>query len=258
MRRGFQYEGGLLRGSVGGQALLGRFLVVAVVFASVLTGCTTTQPAPITRRPVVPPPRYQVKPQPRQPVTPSTALAVRPRSSWADSSPMLSRLDPMGTPWRITVHHEGGDTDDLASESAVAERLRTITRVQERPVGEGGLGAGDLGYHFVIDRCGRIWEGRSLSWQGAHAGNGAANAGNIGIVLLGNFDIQEPTPSQLASLRQLLQNLCQRYNVRPENIYGHDEVKSQYGLSPTRCPGRSLSAWVRSYRWQSTWSGASQ
>jgi N-acetyl-anhydromuramyl-L-alanine amidase AmpD len=163
----------------------------------------------------------------------------------------------MGTPWRITVHHEGSDTDDLSDESAVAERLRTITKVQERPVGEGGLGAGDLGYHFAIDRSGRIWEGRSLIWQGAHAGNGTANAGNIGVVLLGNFDVQEPTASQLFSLRQLLANLCQRHNIRPENIYGHNEIKSQYGLSPTRCPGQYLSAWLRSYRAQTAWSWAS-
>jgi N-acetyl-anhydromuramyl-L-alanine amidase AmpD len=163
----------------------------------------------------------------------------------------------MGTPWRITVHHEGGDTDDLYAEPAVAERLRTITRVQERPIGEGGLGAGDMGYHFIIDRSGRIWEGRSLSWQGAHAGNCAANTGNIGVVLLGNFDVQEPTASQLLSLRQLLANLCLRYSIRPESIYGHDEVKSQYGLPSTRCPGRSLSAWVHSYRAQAARSWAS-
>jgi N-acetyl-anhydromuramyl-L-alanine amidase AmpD len=164
----------------------------------------------------------------------------------------------MGTPWRITVHHEGSDTDDLFTEPAVAERLRTITKVQEQSVDEGGLGAGDLAYHFVIDRSGRIWEGRSLSWQGAHAGNGAANTANVGVVLLGNFDVQEPTASQLLSLQQLLANLCQRYAIRPENIYGHDEVKGQYGLPPTRCPGRYLSAWLRSYRWQSAWSRAAR
>jgi N-acetyl-anhydromuramyl-L-alanine amidase AmpD len=162
----------------------------------------------------------------------------------------------MVAPWRITVHHEGSNTEDLTSEAGVAERLRTITRVQQQSVGEGGLGAGDLAYHFVIDRSGRIWEGRLLNWQGAHAGNEAANTGNIGIVLLGNFDLQEPSVSQLLSLRQLLANLCQRYAIRPENIYGHDEVKSQYGLPPTRCPGRHLSAWLRSYRWQFTWSRA--
>jgi len=258
MRRRRRHEGGRPRSSLGTQALLARLLVVGALVAVTLTGCTTTQPVQPVRRPTVPPPHYQAKPRPRQPVTPPPTLALRSRSSWADTSPILARLQPMGMPWRITVHHEGSDTDDLSAESAVAERLRTITKVQERSVAEGGLGAGDLGYHFAIDRCGRIWEGRSLSWQGAHAGNGAANAGNIGIVLLGNFDVQEPTPSQFLSLRQLLENLRQRYDISPENIRGHDEVKSQYGLPPTRCPGRNLSAWVRSYRWQSTWSRASR
>ena len=258
MKRDFRDRAATPRGSVASPAHQARLLVAATVLAA-LAGCATTQPAAAVR-PTAPawrapaPQPYQVRPQPL-PFIP-TPLAVRPRSSWADTSPMLSRLDPMGTPWRITVHHEGSDTDDLFSESGVAERLRTITKVQEQSVGEGGLGAGDLAYHFVIDRSGRIWEGRSLSWQGAHAGNGTANTGNIGVVLLGNFDVQEPTASQLLSLRQLLANLCQRYTVRPENIYGHDEVKTQYGLPSTRCPGRYLSAWLRSYRWQSAWSRA--
>ena len=254
MKRDFRDRSRPPQELVGPPLLPRTLLLVAAVSAAVLTGCATTQPVSTVRRAVVPPQPYQVKPQPL-PFIP-TPLTVRPRSSWADTSPMLTRLQPMGTPWRITVHHEGSDTDDLFTESAVAERLRTITKVQEQSVGEGGLGAGDLAYHFVIDRSGRIWVGRSLSWQGAHAGNGAANTGNIGVVLLGNFDVQEPTASQLLSLRQLLANLCQRYTVRPENIYGHDEVKTQYGLPSTRCPGRYLSAWLRSYRWQSAWSRA--
>lgn len=154
----------------------------------------------------------------------------------------------MGRPWRITVHHEGAEAEWTTNAEEVAHRLRSITRVHERAPGRGGLGAGDLAYHFVIDRAGRIWEGRSLAWQGAHAGNAAANAGNIGIVLLGNFDLQRPSPQQLRSLRRLLDDLRRRYQISPEHIYGHNEIKARYGLPPTRCPGRYLSAWLEEYR----------
>ena len=200
-------------------------------------------------------PRFPLSAQPRPEVKTDASPGVAPlpviaRGSWADEPPIVSRLQPMGEPWRITVHHEGGDAHELTGIQAVAERLRTTARVHERAVSHGGLGAGDLAYHFVIDRSGRIWEGRSLAWQGAHAGNGDANAGNIGIALLGNFDLQEPSKAQLHSLRRLLVELCRRYGISPEHVYGHDQVRAQYGLSPTRCPGRYLSAWLRDFRSQ--------
>ncbi len=177
-------------------------------------------------------------------------LPVIARAFWAEDPPIVSRLRAMGEPWRITLHHEGSDAHELTAIQAVAERLRTTARVHERPPSRGGLGAGDLAYHFVIDRSGRIWEGRSLTWQGAHAGNGVANAGNIGVSLLGNFDLQEPSKAQLHSLRLLLVELCRRYGISPQHVYGHDQVKAQYGLPPTRCPGRYLSAWLRDFRSQ--------
>jgi hypothetical protein len=43
---------------------------------------------------------------------------------------------------------------------------------------------GDIGYHYIVDRSGAIWQGRRIRYQGAHA-RGSANNGNIGIVLLG-------------------------------------------------------------------------
>jgi len=186
-------------------------------------------------------------------VRPHTAAsAVFARTAWTDDPPIVSRLRPMEQPWRITLHHEGGGTSELTSVQAVAERLQKIARLHERPTSRGGLGAGDLAYHFVIDRAGHIWEGRSLVWQGAHAGNAAANSGNIGIVLLGNFDLQQLTIAQEAGLRRLLQELTQRYHISPEHIYGHNQIKAQYGLASTRCPGHRLSAWLQEFRREHT------
>jgi len=179
---------------------------------------------------------------------PRTMPVVLSRNLWAKSAPITSRLDPMGQPWRITLHHEGTDSGEPSGFDSVAERLRTIAKVHERPTSRGGLGAGDLAYHFVIDQSGRIWEGRQLKYQGAHAGNGAANSGNIGIVLLGNCQRHRPTSRQLASLHRLIDDLCSRYQISRHNIYGHDEVRAQYRLSPTTCPGRFLSEWIEDFR----------
>ena len=200
--------------------------------------------------------RTQLQPPTYEAEGPRRASSVAPpvfnRAAWAGEPPIVSRLVPMEWPWRITVHHEGMEAHDLVNTEDVADRLRTITKIQKRPSSRGGLGAGDLAYHYVIDRAGRIWEGRSLAWQGAHAGNSAANAGNIGIVVLGNFELQHPSAAQLSALGQLLLELCERYGIDRHNIYGHNEIKAQYGLGATCCPGRHLSTWLESFRTKDT------
>jgi len=150
---------------------------------------------------------------------------------------MKSKLNPMGRITRVTVHHEGIDCPQVYTMADVAERLNKTRSGHMRPAGGGGLGAGDIGYHFCIDAVGRIWECRPLRYQGAHAGNGPANRGNIGIELLGHFDHVRPTAAQKKSLENLLRYLLSRYGLKSSDIYTHREIKRVYGLPATRCPG---------------------
>jgi len=84
----------------------------------------------------------------------------------------------------------------------------------------------------MIDYSGRIWEGRSLKYQGAHVSS--RNPGNIGVVLLGNFEIQKPSAAQKATLVKLVTELRRYYGVSRRRIYGHRDLDS------TLCPGRNL------------------
>jgi N-acetyl-anhydromuramyl-L-alanine amidase AmpD len=93
-------------------------------------------------------------------------------------------------------------------------------------------GWGDIGYHYVIDRSGRIWEARPIQYQGAHVASN--NENNLGIMVLGNFDKQQPTDAQMATLRQALIRFRKTYNVPVSRVYTHQEI------TPTACPGRSL------------------
>src|SRR5262249_34581476 len=94
------------------------------------------------------------------------------------------------------------------------------------------LHAGDIGYHFVIDRDGRLWEGRSLKYQGAHVKDN--NEHNIGIMTLGNFDLQSPTSAQLTTLKHTVSTLARQYNAPPTHTYTHQEI------TPTRSPAPTL------------------
>lgn len=95
-------------------------------------------------------------------------------------------------------------------------------------------GFGDIGYHYVVDRAGRIWEGRSLRFQGAHVRKN--NERNLGVMVLGNFDKQQPSSAQIAVVNDLLPQLSRTYGVPTHRIYTHQE------LMPTTCPGSTLQA----------------
>jgi len=161
------------------------------------------------------------------------------RSAWQASAPKLSRLTPNRRPWtRITVHHSALPSLQLRSQSAAADEVRHIQTVHMRD-----QSWGDIGYHFLIDPAGRIYKGRDLKYQGAHAGgnNGANNVGNIGICLLGDFDQERPDPRALASLDQLIGALRSRHGIGAANVKGHQDFKA------TQCPGRNLESWVVRY-----------
>ena len=58
-------------------------------------------------------------------------------------------------------------------------------------------GWGDIGYHYVIDEGGRIYEGRSggKGVVGAHAY--CHNVGTIGVAMMGNFNEDKPSQRQV-------------------------------------------------------------
>ena len=162
---------------------------------------------------------------------------IIPRDTWARTSPIKRRLDVMGRIYRMTVHHEGNPKPnyDIAATS-VADDIGLIRKNHSLR-----FAAGDIGYHYVIDRAGRIWEGRPLQYQGAHVG-GAENTGNLGVMLLGNFDIQHPSDAQEETLKNFLVFLKNRYEIGRPSIYTHQELK------PSRCPGVYLQAYMDELR----------
>lgn len=184
------------------------------------------QPAPVRPTP---------QPQPTTPA-PSTTTAAGPgnvrvlsRSTWAKADPIQSRINKMGDVDLITVHHEGWTPVWFEDSGTTAARIETIRKSHlER------LRAGDIGYHYVIDRAGRVWEGRNIAYQGAHVSEN--NENNLGIMCLGNFDQQQPTQAQLGSLRSTLVALMKQHRVPARKVYTHQEIK------PTSCPGKVLQA----------------
>ena len=228
------------------EVAVSRWVKLSAFLLLFLAGCYSDKPLVLQSTPadraISPAKAYNV-------VNPAKGgdLADHSRRDWARVAPISDRLDPMGPVTRITVHHSG-DFNDMNSEEQIVAHLQAVQSSQCRPKSAGGLGAGDLAYHFIIDRKGDIWEGRSLNYQGAHAGNSAANKGNIGICVLGNFDVQYPNDRQKQSLKALLVRLMDRYGLANTDIYTHREIRADYGLAGTDCPGTHLQPVVDSLR----------
>lgn len=97
------------------------------------------------------------------------------------------------------------------------------------------------GYHWFIDRDGKILPGRPETVIGAHVVE--RNQGTIGICLIGGHGSAETdqfednfTAAQDVSLRQLIQAISMRTRIR--RVSGHNEYAAK------SCPGFSVTAWL--------------
>ncbi len=166
-------------------------------------------------------------PSPQPPPLPDWRRQVLPRSAWARGEPVPIRMNRMSAIRYITIHHDGMDAFFSTNRAVVAAHLEAIRRLHRRK------GWGDIGYHFAVDPAGRIWEGRPLGWQGAHVKD--HNPGNIGIVVLGNFEMQTPGGAQLEGVRRHVATLMRVYNVPRTRVHTHRDWGAK-----TVCPGGTL------------------
>ncbi|CCN70379.1 peptidoglycan recognition family protein [Vibrio nigripulchritudo] len=93
-----------------------------------------------------------------------------------------------------------------------------------------------VGYHYLIDSSGKVYEGRELIYKGSHVL--MKNTRKIGILLLGDFNEQwwdvddKLTNRQLVSLDKMIEVLKQYFNIN--KLGGHKEFLPGEGYT---CPG---------------------
>ena len=119
---------------------------------------------------------------------------------------------------RIVLHHSALPLSDGPRE---IQRLH----MEEK-------GFADIGYHYLIDQAGLLYQGRAMNVRGAHAYG--ANYASVGICLIGNFEEIAPTNEQMTTLRLLITDLTTQYPGIIE-IAGHRDLNSG-----TLCPGANL------------------
>ncbi len=152
---------------------------------------------------------------------------------------------------KLTVHHtatENNDTDPAATVRAIY-RYHAVDR-----------GWGDIGYQFLVDESGKVYEGRHTDddaatapgfsgtdgVQGAHVAGW--NSGNVAVSMLGTLTDQRPTAGAQDGVERALTELATKTGIDPlgsstytnpvngatwtgPNFPGHRDFTS------TECPG---------------------
>ncbi len=173
------------------------------------------------------------------------------RDSWLDPYYTQPAYTPtIIYPDHIVIHH--GAFPDTYTDGAAIARSYWNYHVNT-------IGWSDVGYNFIIDKYGNIYQGRMNSniagqdVKGAHAG--PANNESIGINFLGNSDVTLPTTAQLQTCNEFMAwwfdtrggyDPTVSASMTTQNsgvmviprISGHKDVN----IGGTSCPGNALYA----------------
>ncbi|MGH3447079.1 MAG: N-acetylmuramoyl-L-alanine amidase [Nocardioidaceae bacterium] len=148
----------------------------------------------------------------------------------------------------VFVHHTAGTNHYRESQSAAIVRGIYAYHTQSR-------GWCDIGYNFLIDKYGNIFEGRRggirQPVRGAHAGD--YNLNTTGVSLMGNFQTAYATAKMKHALVRLT---AWRLGTAYHGGYGHavvhgkrfKRISGHRDAMSTACPGKHVYAWLPSLR----------
>lgn len=202
-------------------------------------------PEPVPAPEPVPPP----EPVPAPVVSPPSAPAVLTRADWG-AKPYKGTPVPQPRYDFLVLHHAAGFHADTEAEGLA--RMRDIQRLHQDD-----RGWSDIGYHFLVDSAGRVYQGRPYAQSlpldqrpnlviGAHVAG--QNTGKVGVCVLGCYHAaangcdDAVTPEALHAVVHLMAFLCHRYGIAPDHLRGHRDFLG------TDCPGDTLYALLPTIR----------
>ncbi|WP_306929120.1 N-acetylmuramoyl-L-alanine amidase [Streptomyces luteogriseus] len=179
--------------------------------------------------------------------------AMTSRSAWgADESLVKDPPTYTGDTKAMFVHHTAGTNDYTCSESASIVRGVFLYHVQSN-------GWNDIGYHFLVDKCGTVFEGRAGGVDkpvlGAHTYG--FNTATSSVSVLGDYSTAATNAAVRASVAKVAAWKLGLYGIDPTGTTvltsGADNGKYKLGQKvtfhrisghrdgyPTECPGQHL------------------
>ena len=129
-------------------------------------------------------------------------VAVTTRAEWGANASYMSWDPEYARAGHVVVHHTAGTNSYSAGQSASIVRGIYYYHAVV-------LDWGDIGYNFLVDKFGTVFEGRSGSVAapagrmsiGAHARG--VNTGTMGISMMGDYSAVSPSDAQLSSVGKM-------------------------------------------------------
>lgn len=156
------------------------------------------------------------------------------RTAWCPNGDCPEHPDPaFAEVSHLVIHHSAGT--NVANDWAAIVRAIWNLHVT-------GNGWSDIGYNWLVDPEGRIYEGRSDDAIGAHFC--AKNTGTVGICVIGTFTNEPPKEAAVAALTEVLSWKACQYDIDPLGESFHNSsgetkptiIGHRDGCS-TACPG---------------------
>jgi hypothetical protein len=183
------------------------------------------------------------------------------RASWgADESKVRNTPTYMPTIKAAVLHHTAGPNNYTRSQVPSIIRGDYAYHLSR--------GWSDIGYNALVDRFGRIWEGRAggltKAVMGAHAGG--FNTDTFGVSMIGNYDVKRPTAASITAVTRVM---AWKLDLNHRNPFGTTQLTSAGGGTArykagtthtfpvimghrntgfTACPGRYLYPYLPSIR----------
>jgi hypothetical protein len=174
------------------------------------------------------------------------------RSAWGADETIVRGRPAYAPELRFAVvHHTAGSSGYSRSEAAAIVRGIQLYHVQAN-------GWNDIGYNFLVDRFGTVYEGRAggidANVVGAHAQG--FNTGSVGVAVLGTYGSTAPSAAAESAVSRLLAWRLDRAHVDPQSMLtvtsgGSPKhpagmpvllraVSGHRDVGATECPGNAL------------------
>jgi hypothetical protein len=154
------------------------------------------------------------------------------REDWQAAAPSLPMISH--TPGSIIVHHTGSSMQVKKTLAAKMRGLQRFSQAKEKLAdGRTKPAWPDIPYHYYIGADGAIAEGRDVTKVG-DTNTAYDPKGAIQIVVEGNFEVEQVTDAQQASLVRLLSWLKTKHVIKLGAITPHASK------AKTACPGKNL------------------
>ena len=172
----------------------------------------------------------------RAPAASASAAATQPtiitRAQWGADERLRGSKTLSSTVKAITIHHTAG-TNDYTQATAAAQ-VRGIYAYDTQ-----GLGWADIAYNFLVDKWGRVYEGRAGSItepvRGAHSMG--FNTNTMGIAAIGNYETAAAPSVMVDALARVAGWKLSQYGVSPNAT---TQLTSQGGTGAKYAAGTTV------------------